>query len=229
MMAEYVLQVEHLRKIYGKREVLKDVSFTLTAGDAAALLGPKGAGKTTLIRVLAGMAVPEEGSVSLFGSGNGRELRLARQKAGFLVDSPVCYEHLPAHRNLRIRAGLYGRSDAEYLRELRRDLHLTQKYDVGRRQPMKLLGLGEKARYALAAALVHRPQLLVLDEPFTGLDPENSGLVLDLLTRLRDEGITLLISDQRAEGLRQLCPQALLLNEGSLTGPTPIDMVGEME
>ena len=229
MMAEYVLQAERLRKTYGKRETLKDVSFSLIAGTATALLGPKGAGKTTLIRILAGMAVSEEGSLSLFGSGTGRELRQARQKAGFLVDSPVCYEHLPARRNLSIRAGLYGRPDAEYLRELRRDLHLTQKYDVGRRQPMKLLGLGEKARYALAAALVNRPQLLVLDEPFAGLDPENSDLVMDLLIRLWDEGITMLISDQSAEGLRPLCSQALLLNEGSLTGPVPIDMVGGTE
>ena len=229
MMAEYVLQAERLRKTYGKQVVLEDVSFALTAGTATALLGPKGAGKTTLIRILAGMAVPEEGSVSLFGSGNGRELRLARQKAGFLVDSPVFYENLPARRNLRIRAGLYGRPDTEYLRELRRELHLTQKYDVGRRQPMRLLGLGEKARYALAAALVNRPRLLVLDEPFAGLDPENSDLVMDLLTRLREEGITMLISDQSVEGLRPLCSQALLLKEGSLTGPVPIHPVGDTE
>jgi ABC-2 type transport system ATP-binding protein len=227
MMSEKVLEVSHIRKAYQKRDVLKDVSFSLGPGDAVALVGPNGAGKTTLIRILAGLVVPEEGSVSLFGSSNGRELRLARQRVGFIIDSAYGYDSMTVQQNLILRAELYGKPDKKYIRELREELRLTDEYHIASRQQLKLLSLGQKGRYALAAALVHKPKLLILDEPLVGIDKENVNIVSDLLDRLRAEGVAMLLSGHVAEQLRRICTHALLLENGIMRGPVPMEEVAE--
>ena len=226
-MSGSVLEVSHLRKAYKKRDVLKDVSFTLAPGTATALVGPNGAGKTTLIRILAGLVIPEEGTVSLFGSTNDRELRLARQRVGFIVDSAYGYDTMTVKQNLICRAELYGKPDKAYIQELREELRLTDKYHIAPRQQLKLLSLGQKGRYALAAALVHKPKLLILDEPLVGIDRENVNIVSDLLNRLREEGVAMLLSGHVAEQLQKICTHALLLEEGTMRGPVPIAEVAE--
>ena len=224
-----VLTVEHLRKTYGKRDVLKDVSFTLEAGTATALVGPNGAGKTTLIRILAGLVVPEAGKVSLFGSANEKELREARKRVGFIVGAAFGYDSMSISRNLDLEAELYGKPDREWIGELRRELRLTEEYNIPAGAKLKYLSLGQKGRYALAAALVHKPKLLILDEPLVGIDRENVKIVSDLLNRLREEGVAMLLSGHVAEQLRQICTHALLLEEGTMRGPLPMEEVAEEE
>lgn len=226
-MSEPVLTVSHLRKVYQKRDVLKDVSFTLEPGTATALVGPNGAGKTTLIRILAGLVIPEEGSVSLLGSRNDRELRLARQQVGFIVESAFGYDNMTVRQNLVLRAELYGKPDKAWIASLQEELRLTEKYHIAKREALRLLSLGQKGRYALASALVHKPKLLILDEPLVGIDKENVRLVSDLLNRLCGEGMTMLLSGHVAEQLQKICTHALLLEEGVMTGPVPIEEVAE--
>ena len=226
-MSKNILEVSHIRKEYSGREVLKDVSFNLAPGTAIALVGPNGVGKTTLIRILAGLVVPEEGGISLFGSTNDKELRLARKRVGFIVDSAYGYDNMNVQHNLILRAELYGKPDKVYIQELRKDLRLTKEYHIAPRQQLKLLSLGQKGRYALAAALVHKPKLLVLDEPLVGSDKENVNIVSDLLTRLREEGVAMLLSVHFAEQLRKICSHALLLEDGIIRGPVPIEEVAK--
>ena len=226
-MSDYVLEVSNIHKRYQNRDVLKDVSFRLEAGTATALVGPNGAGKTTLIRILAGLVIPEAGTVSLFGSTNDRELRLARQQVGFIVDSAYGYDNMTVKQNLILRAELYGKPDKAYIQELREELRLTDEYHISPRQQLKHLSLGQKGRYALAAALVHKPKLLILDEPLVGIDKENVNIVSDLLNRLRDEGVAMLLSGHVAEQLGQICTHALLLEEGTMRGPVPIEEVAK--
>jgi len=228
-MSDVVLEVSNIRKQYQNRDVLKDVSFRLEAGTATALIGPNGAGKTTLIRILAGLVVPEEGSVSLFGSTDAKELRLARQQVGYIVDSAYGYDNMTVRQNLTLRAELYGKPDQAWISEVRKELRLTEEFHIGPRQQLKHLSLGQKGRYALAAALVQRPKLLVLDEPLVGIDKENVNIVSDLLTRLREEGVAMLLSGHVAEQLRKFCTHALLLEEGTMRGPVPIQEVAEEE
>ena len=228
-MSDYVLEVSNIHKRYQKRDVLKDVSFRLEPGTATALVGPNGAGKTTLIRILAGLVIPEEGSVSLLGSQNDRELRLARQQVGFIVESAFGYDTMSVTRNLDLRAELYGKPDKAWLEELREELRLTPEYGVARREQLKLLSLGQKGRYALASALVNKPKLLVLDEPLVGIDRENVKVVSDLLNRLCGEGMTMLLSGHVAEQLQKICSHALLLDKGVMTGPVPMEEVVEEE
>ena len=228
-MRGFVLEVSNIRKRYQNRDVLKNVSFRLEPGTATALVGPNGAGKTTLIRILAGLVVPEEGTVSLFGSTNEKELRLARQQVGFIVDSAYGYDTMTVQQNLILRAELYGKPDKAYIQELKKDLRLTEEFHISPRLQLKHLSLGQKGRYTLAAALVHKPKLLILDEPLVGIDRENVNIVSDLLNRLRDEGVAMLLSGHVAEQLRLICTHAILLEEGIMRGPVPIEEVAEEE
>lgn len=222
-----VLTVEHLQKTYGKRDVLKDVSFTLEEGTATALVGPNGAGKTTLIRILAGLVMPEKGRISLLGSTNDKELREARKKVGFIVGTAFGYDNMSVSKNLDLEAELYGKPDWEWIKELRKELRLTEEFGIAAGEKLKLLSLGQKGRYALAAALVHKPKLLILDEPLVGIDKENVNIVSNLLTRLREEGVAMLLSGHVAEQLQKICTHALLLEEGIMRGPVPIEEVAE--
>ena len=221
-MSDIVLEASRLRQTLGKREVLKEVSFTLEKGTATALVGPEGAGKSTLVRVLAGLLLPTAGTVSLLGSRNGRELRRARRQTGFMLSAPLGYETLSVEKNLNNRARLYGRLDKARIQELKKELHLTEEFRIGKKEQLKLLSVGEMGRYSLACALVNSPRLLILDEPLLGIDQDNLPLITGLLNRLREEGTTLLLTGQWAAQLQGICSQALLLEDGVLRGPIPI-------
>ena len=225
METREVLRAEHLRKEYRKQVVLEDVSFTLEEGTATALMGTSGTGKTTLIRILAGLVYPEEGSLSLFGQTGESGLREARRQTGFLVDSAPGDKYRNVEGNLILRAELYGKPDRKYLRGLMKRLRLTER-EIGTRRVGKL-SLGQRGRCALASALVNRPRLLVLDEPFIGLDTESVNLVCELLNELREEGTTLLLTGHVAEQLRQVCSQTLILENGVLRGPVPFEQKAE--
>lgn len=220
-MADSVLEVSRLRKQYKDQKVLKDVSFRLEEGTATALIGPHGAGKTTLIRILAGMVFPDEGSVSLFGSAGEAELRRARQRAGFLADEPFGKPTFNVEKNLLLRAGLYGKPDRRYLRQIMKRLKINEN-QIGAWKLNKMLP-DQIGRYALAAALVNKPRLLVLDEPLVKIDTEDLEAVCGLLNELREEGTAMLFSGRSAERLRLVCDRALLLQEGVLTGPVSME------
>ncbi len=222
-MSEVVLEVSQLSKGYKTQNVLKDVSFALEAGTATALAGPVGAGKSTLIRTLAGLEVPDEGSVSLFGSSNEKELSRARRETGFVLEMPFGYAELTVLRNLIHRSSLYGRPDMARIKELRKELRLTERDHVGVKEKLRLLSPGAEKRYSLACALMQKPRLLILDEPLTGIDRENLSFLTDQLIRLREEGVTLLISGQSAAELQTICTNALLLEKGVLRGPVSIE------
>ena len=215
-MAECVLRVQNLRKAYRGREALTGVSFHLEAGCAAALTGPEGAGKTTLIRILAGQVFPETGTVSLFGSRNQRELREARQRTGFLLDSPGGYPLRSLEKNLVLAAALYGKPDAAYIRQLRHELGLTRAEQIDRRMPFLRLPQGQRELCAIAAVLAHKPRLLILDEPLLGLNGKSAERLAAVLGRLREEGAAILLTGEDTEALRPLCTRAFRLEAGVL-------------
>jgi len=216
MEQNIVLRVENLSKKYRGKTVLDNVSFELKKGSATALVGSNGSGKTTLMLIIAGLVVPDSGTVSLFGSQNDRELRNARQKAGFLIESPIYYGYMSVKKNLKLRAGLYGSAAAEYIDELCNRLKLSE-YDVGHGRT-SLLSYGQKGRYAIASALVGKPELLILDEPFNGLDEESTLLVYELFRELREKhGVTLLLSGHVAEQIQQVCTNTLLIKNGVMS------------
>ena len=212
---EEVLSVQNLTKQYGIKTALNGLSVALEQGRFYGLIGPEGAGKTTLLRLLAGLCFPTAGSLSLFGSRTESQLRRARNRVGFLVETPVAVEYFSLRQNLELQAPLAGRRSQEGMKALRRTLGLTER-EVGHRR-FRDCAVWERQRYGLAAALLGDPELLVLDEPMNGLDPEGIRVFRELLGKWnRDRGVTVLIAASAPAELRGLATDYLFMDEGRL-------------
>ena len=215
-MAE-VLRTRALTKHYGARAALEGLDLSLEAGKVYALIGPEGAGKTTLLRLLAGLCFPTSGSFSLFGETAPSRLAGARKRVGFLVDAPIAVDGFSLRKNLELQAPMAGWGDGPRLKELRRRLGLTER-GVGHRR-WRDCAAWERQRYGLAAALLGKAELLVLDEPMNGLDPEGLRMARALLEeRNRERGVTMLITCAFPQELLGLATEYLFLDEGRLLG-----------
>lgn len=188
--------VNHVRKAYGLRPVLRDVSFAVAAGQCVALLGPNGAGKTTLLRVLATLTRPARGSVTIAGFDALREAGEVRSVVGYVGHTPLLYDELTARENLLFFARMYGLRDGES----RADALLKQ---VGMRNRANdrvgTFSRGQAQRVALARGILHDPQVLLLDEPDTGLDDDAIMLLHDLIAERRATGKTTLLTTHTLE------------------------------
>ena len=212
-----VLKTRGLTKSFGTENALEKLSLTLESGRIYGLIGPDGAGKTTMLRIMAGLWFPTEGSISIFGSKTARELRKARKRVGFLIDRPIAVDRFSLRTNLELQALLTGRADRKELKTLRRRLGLTER-SVGHRR-FGDCAVWERQRYGLASALLGSPELLVLDEPMNGLDPEGIRDIRALIGELnREKGVTVLIATPFPAELFGLATDYLFLDEGRLLG-----------
>ncbi len=171
-----VLEIDGLARYYGEREALGGVSLALAPGQTLAVLGPNGAGKTTLLRVLATLLRPHAGVVRIFGESLPDDAWRARARIGLLGHEPLLYNELTARENLRFHARLHG-VPQERIDSLTDRLALSARMD----EPMKTLSRGLAQRVAVARAILHDPQLLLLDEPYANLDPAAIALVAPLI------------------------------------------------
>jgi heme exporter protein A len=170
------LQVEGLTRHYGEREALSEVSLSLAAGATLVVFGPNGAGKTTLLRVLATLLRPHAGSVRVLGSSLPDEGWAVRGRVGLLGHEPLLYRELTARENLRFHARLHGVED-ERVTELLESLAMSARAA----EPLRTLSRGMVQRVAVARAVLHDPELLLLDEPYSNLDPAAVELVAPLI------------------------------------------------
>ncbi|HEV3034074.1 MAG TPA: heme ABC exporter ATP-binding protein CcmA [Solirubrobacteraceae bacterium] len=170
------LEVEGLARHYGEREALSDVSLSLSEGQTLVVFGPNGAGKTTLLRVLATLLRPHAGDVRVLGSSLPNEAWAVRGRVGLLAHEPLLYRELTAHENLRFHARLHGVGD-ERVREVLDSVAMTARA----REPLRTLSRGMVQRVAVARAVLHDPELLLLDEPHSNLDPAAIELVAPLI------------------------------------------------
>jgi heme exporter protein A len=170
------LEVDGLARRFGEREALRGVSVQLQEGGTLVVFGPNGAGKTTLLRVLAGLLRPHGGSVRVLGRPLPADAWAVRGRIGLLAHEPLLYRELTAWENLRFHARLHGVGD-ERVRELIGSLRLADRCD----EPLRTLSRGTVQRIAVARAVLHEPELLLLDEPHTSLDPAAIELVAPLI------------------------------------------------
>ncbi|MGF7154408.1 ABC transporter ATP-binding protein [Novosphingobium gossypii] len=203
---------------------LKGVSFDVSEGGIFGLLGPNGAGKSTLINILAGMVMKTSGSVDIWGFDIDRDQRNAKRAIGIVPQEIVFDPFFTPFEVLEIQAGLYGITKAlRRSEDLLRAVHLADKRDAYART----LSGGMKRRLLIAKALVHRPPVLVLDEPTAGVDVELRRQLWELVTELNNEGATIVLTTHYLEEAEELCDRIAIINHGELIANKPTrELVG---
>ena len=204
--------VEHIAKSFGETQAVKDVSFSVRPGEIFGLLGPNGSGKTTSIRVILDIYQPEKGTVEILG-GPMNEEKL--NQIGYLPEERGLYQDVELSRNLTYLATLKNMTREEIDQKLPVWL---ERFDLSDHQKKKTkeLSKGMQQKAQLIAALIHDPEIIIIDEPFTALDPVNTQLVKDLLIDLRDEGRTIMMSTHQMNQVEQLCDRLVLIDHGTV-------------
>jgi ABC-2 type transport system ATP-binding protein len=198
-------------KTFGALRALDGVSLEIQAGEFFGLLGPNGAGKTTLISSLAGLARPDSGSISILGHDVIKDFRQARSLLGVVPQELVFDPFFNVRETLQIQSGYFGvRKNDDWIDEILHHLDLTSKANVN----MRRLSGGMKRRVLVAQALVHRPPVIVLDEPTAGVDVELRQGLWQFIRRLNDEGHTIILTTHYLEEAEALCGRIALMKQG---------------
>jgi len=202
-----------LKRDFGGVAVLAGVDLTVEAGELLVLLGPNGAGKTTLLRVLATLLRPSGGTLRLFGEDASQRPPAARRRLGHVGHESACYPDLTGRENLEFYAALYDVPDAaDRIAELLRWTGL----EPAARRPVRVYSRGMAQRLALARALLHGPELLLLDEPFSGLDPAAVLRLQTLLAELRRAGHAIVLSTHDVERVAAVATRVAILHRGRI-------------
>ncbi len=207
------VEVRGLKKSYGLKPILRGVDFSLQQGQRLALLGANGAGKTTILRILAGLSRPSAGTIHVTGVDLMRDAQRVRQRVGLVAHQPYLYEELTVVENLLFFARLYAVEKArERVQELMERLGLEKRA----RERVGALSRGQVQRVAWARAMVHDPHLLLLDEPDTGLDQEGQHLINDLLAEHRTRGGSVIFTTHQLEQALELSDRIVMLRHGRI-------------
>ena len=211
-MSEILLQTSGLTKRYGRHKAVDHVNIHIKKGAIYGFIGRNGAGKTTCLRMISGLAKPTEGEITLFGY-QGKELKEVRSRIGCLIEAPGLYGNMTAYENLKIKYRLFGISKPGYIEEILETVGLK---DVGKKKT-KHFSLGMKQRLGIGLALVGEPDLFVLDEPINGLDPQGIAEVRDTIQSLCDQrNMTVLISSHILEELSKIATDYGIIHNGVL-------------
>lgn len=211
---EFIMQTDKLTKTYGKKDACKDISISIRKGEIYGLIGRNGAGKTTIMRMISGLSKPTSGSYSLFGK-TGAEMRKELRNVGVLIEHPGLYPKLSARENIKIKCiGMGINWKNGYIDNLLKTVGLE---NVSDKKGAGAFSLGMRQRLGIALALVGEPQMIILDEPINGLDPQGIVEVRHTLEQLRDErGITIMISSHILDELGKLADSYGIIHEGLL-------------
>ncbi len=207
---EYILKTEKLTKIYGGVKAVNEVSMSVRKGDIYGFIGKNGAGKTTFMKMISGLAAPTAGSMELFGKS---DLEQARKRIGTLIENPGVYPNMTAEENLEIVRRNLGIPERAATREMLEFVGL----DSAGKKKVKNFSMGMKQRLGLAVSLIRNPDFLVLDEPINGLDPAGIKEVRELLLKLnREKQITILISSHILGELSKVATRYGIIRDGVL-------------
>lgn len=212
-MPEVLIDVKRLEKQYMKQKAVKGASFQIKGGMICGLIGPNGAGKTTIMKMLGGLVLPTNGSISIYGEDTEKGLAKARSRMSFMIETPYAKEKMSARENLEKQRLQKGIPDKHRVDEV---LEIVGLADTGKKY-VKNFSLGMRQRLGIANALLTKPEIMVLDEPVNGLDPEGIVEIRELLLKLnREEHITIVISSHILSELSLLCTDYIFIHHGEL-------------
>ncbi|OGO64744.1 MAG: sodium ABC transporter [Chloroflexi bacterium RBG_19FT_COMBO_47_9] len=215
------VEISHISKSFGELKAVDDVSFTVEKGEIFGLLGPNGAGKTTAIRVLLDIFKPDLGQVSILG---GPMTEIKKDHIGYMPEERGLYQDIQLDKCLIYLASLKGIApkDAQV-----RMTDYLERFDLAtsRHKKVKELSKGMQQKAQLITTLIHEPELIIIDEPFSGLDPVNTQMVKDLLREQRDRGVTILMSTHQLHQVEELCDRIVLIDHGRTVLYGPLDEI----
>ena len=207
---EYVMELEGLTKSFKKKKAVDNFSLKMEKGHIYGLIGPNGAGKTTIMKMMAGLTAPDSGEMRFFGS---EDVENKRSRMSFIIEEPYMEHNMTARDNMKYLMYLRGVADESRIDEL---LEFVGLADTGRK-PAGKFSLGMRQRLGLAMSLISKPEIMVLDEPINGLDPEGILDIRNMLADLvRKENMTILISSHILKELSTLCTDYAIVREGCL-------------
>ncbi len=207
-----ILEVNHLKKYYATQKAVDDISFTLGEGSIFGLLGPNGAGKTTLIRMITGIFYPDEGNIQF----NGRKFDPMNDsvKIGYMPEERGLYKKMKIGEQAVYLAQLKGLSRADAVKKAK-EWFVKFKMESWWTKKVEDLskGMGQKLQFVIT--VMHEPKLIILDEPFSGLDPVNTNLIKDEIYELAKRGSSIIFSTHRMEQVEEICDHIILVNKGN--------------
>lgn len=211
-MTNTILKCENLNKSFGKKKILKDVSFTIDEGDILGFIGPNGSGKTTTIKLILGLNSIDSGNVTINGFDIRKDFESAIKEVGAIVENPDIYMYLSGYENLKLVANMYNVPSSridEVVKLVKLEGRIKDK--------VSKYSLGMRQRLGIAQALINSPNLLILDEPTNGLDPEGIKELRDLLKDLaKKENIAVLISSHNLAELDSFCNKVCIIQNGTI-------------
>ena len=212
-MSDIALQTENLTKRFKRRTAVDRLTIRVERGDIYGFLGPNGAGKSTTLRMLLGLVRPTSGTIKFPVRASSWEYLKARSRIGAIIETPAFYENFSGRRNLQLLASLSGGVQKKRVEEVLEIVDLRDRA----RDPVKVYSLGMRQRLGIAQALLPTPELIILDEPTNGLDPQGIHETRNLIRRLRDEfRLTVLLSSHLLTEIEQLCNRVGIIHEGHL-------------
>lgn len=207
---ETIVKCENVCKKIGKKEILKNVSFEINSGDILAFIGPNGAGKTTTIKLMLGLQKINKGHISINGYDIKKNFVKAISKVGAIVENPDTYMYLSGYENLKMAQSLYGIHDEAELQAIIKKIGLEKRI----KDKVSKYSLGMRQRLGIGLALVNHPNLLILDEPTNGLDPEGIRDLRNLLKELAKEGMAIFVSSHNLAELESFCNKVVIIQNG---------------
>jgi ABC-2 type transport system ATP-binding protein len=221
-----VLEVKDLTKKYGDKEALSQVSFQVAEGSCFGLLGPNGAGKSTTMKIITGITESGSGTVRVLGMDNRKEADAIRGQVGYVPQELTLYETLSAYDNLLFFGEMYGVRGSDLKQRIAEILEHVGLSDRAK-DPVKSFSGGMKRRINIAAALLHRPKLVILDEPTVGIDPQSRNHIFEMIRQLKKEGVTLIYSTHYMEEVEALCDDIAIIDHGKVIAQGSLDRLLE--
>ncbi len=209
------IETQHLVKVFGDLHAVDDVSFSVKEGEIFSLLGPNGAGKSTTISMISGLLTPTKGDALVFGNSVCKTPTKAQELLGIVPQELAIYPDLTAKQNLMFWGRMYGLRGDELKQRVRDILELTELGDRQNQNADKFSG-GMKRRLNIGIALLHRPKLIILDEPTVGIDPQSRRKILDSVKQFRDEGTTVLYTTHYMEEAAELSDRIGIIDHGKI-------------